>query len=371
MTTTIHKGNLTEERASGSDSALTSDVPDTLLVPYRLNSSLSLTNRIVMAPMTRSMADPDLVPTPEMASYYARRADAGLIISEATLIREDTQGYPNTPGIFTDGQINGWRRVTRAVHSKGGRIFLQLFHAGRVSHPFYLNGALPIAPSAVPLSGRVPRTRELEYSTPRALDFEEIPALVASFVRSARNAMAAGFDGVEIHAANGYLVDQFLHWDTNRRTDAYGGSAERMARFALEVIDAVSGEVGSGRLGVRLSPVAHVNIEPYPEDADVFTYLLRELNERALAYIHGGILDDTIEFDFLGGSVSSFLRNHYDGHLVGSGGYTPETASRAIGRGCFDLVAIGRPFLANPDLVRRIRWGRPLEADESMLASLN
>lgn len=337
---------------------------------FRLGS-LELANRIVMAPMTRSMADDDLVPTADMAAYYARRADAGLIVTEATIVRPDGQGYPNTPGIYNTSQVEGWRQMTEQVHARGGRVFLQLWHVGRVSHPIYLNGELPIAPSAVPLSGRVPRS-DVEYGTPRALDIDEIPGLVEAYAEGAGNALAAGFDGVEIHGANGYLIDQFLHHQTNRRTDAYGGSPERMARFALEVVDEVVGRAGSERVGIRLSPGAYFNMENHPDDPPVFRYLLKQLEGRRLAYVHTGIFNDAMVFDYLDGSASAFLRRNYRGTLIACGGYTPEKAERAIADGAFDLVAIGRPFIANPDLIEKIRNGDPLTPyDESMMASLD
>ena len=343
-----------------------------LLEPYRLNAALTLRNRIVMAPLTRSMADHELVPTADMAAYYARRAEAGLIISEATIVRPDGQGYPNTPGIFNDAQIKGWHRVTGQVRDGGGKMFLQLWHVGRVSHPVYLNGKAPIAPSAVGLSGRLPRT-DLEYEKPRALDFDEIPALVEAFAQGASNAIASGFEGVEIHGGNGYLIDQFLHHHTNRRTDGYGGAPEQMARFVLEVVDAVVERIGHERVGIRLSPAAYVNgIEPDERDAAVFRLLLPQLTARQLAYVHAAIFDDSMTFDYLDGSVSDFLRRHYEGTLIGNGSYTPEGSASAISSGDFDLVAIGRSFIANPDLIVRIRRSAPLTPyDESMLATLN
>ncbi len=355
---------------TATNGTTTSEVFSNLFSPLQLGS-LNLKNRIAMAPMTRSMADDALVPTAEMAAYYARRADAGLIITEATIVRPDGQGYPNTPGIYNEAQIEGWRQVTEQVHARGGKIFLQLWHVGRVSHPIYLNGELPIAPSAIPLTGRVPRAG-VEYATPRALDIGEIPGLVEAYAQGAGNALTAGFDGVEIHGANGYLIDQFLHHHTNRRTDAYGGSPERMARFALEVVDSVVAKAGSNRVGIRLSPGAYVNVEGHPDDPPVFRYLLSQLERRELAYVHTGIFDDSMSFDYLGGSASAFLRENYKGNLVGNGSYTTEKAERAIADGAFDLVAIGRPFIANPDLIEKIRNGDPLNPyDESMLASLN
>jgi len=345
---------------------------DVLLQPFTLNRKLTLQNRVVMAPMTRSMADDNLVPTAAMAAYYARRAEAGLIITEATIVRPDGQGYPNTPGIFNADQISGWQEVTKAVHAKGGKIFVQLWHVGRVSHPVYLNGNAPIAPSAVPLNGRVPRSDNLQYGTPRALETHELPALVEAFALAASNALEANFDGVEIHGANAYLIDQFLHYHTNRRTDAYGGSAENMVRFPLEIVDAVLSRVGAEQLGIRLSPAAYINMETNPNDVAVFQHLLSELNKRQLAYVHAGIFDDSAQFDYLDGSVSQFLRRHYNGTVIGSGGYTPETAAQAITQQTFDQVAIGRPFIANPDWVNKVRQKQPLVPyNEAMLAELN
>lgn len=342
-----------------------------LLQPFELNQALTLRNRIVMAPMTRCMADDQLVPTDAMAAYYARRADAGLIITEGTIIRPDGQGYPNTPGIFSEAQVGGWRKVTEAVHERGGKIFVQLWHVGRVSHPFYLNGELPVAPSAVPLHGRVSRKKELEYGTPRALELSEIPEIVQAYATAAANARRAGFDGVEIHGANGYLVDQFLHYHTNRRSDAYGGTPENMARFALEVVDAIAEETTRERVGIRLSPGAYHYMEPDPRDPEVFRYLLAELSRRHIAYVHTGIFDDGMTFDYLDGSATAFLRKHFRGVVIGCGSYTPESAARAIANYEFDLIAFGRPFIANPDLVEKIQLGKPLKPyDVGMLKTL-
>jgi N-ethylmaleimide reductase len=343
-----------------------------LLRPFRLSPSLELKNRVAMAPMTRSMAGPGLVPTEAMAAYYARRAAAGLIVTEATIVRADGQGYPDTPGIWSAEQIAGWRRVTERVHQEGGKIFLQLWHVGRVSHPTFLGGELPVAPSAVPLEGRVPRSGDLTYGTPRALELEEIPAFVASYAEGAANAREAGFDGVEIHGANGFLIDQFLHHHTNRRTDVYGGSVEAMQRFALEVVDAVTARVGADRTGLRLSPGAYFNMQGDPRDKAVFVSLLAELESRSLAYVHTGIFDDRQTFPELGGqTASAFLRAHYRGNLIGCGSYTPERGAEAISDGRFDLVAVGRPFIANPDLVDRLKKGDELRPyDEKMLLSL-
>lgn len=344
---------------------------DVLLSAIRLNDRLVLKNRLVMAPMTRCMSDAELVPTQAMADYYARRANAGLIISEACIVRADGQGYPNTPGIYNQRQIDGWKKITDKVHKYGGKMFLQLWHVGRVSHPGYLNGNLPIAPSAVALDGIVSRTDGLRYPVPRALDKGEIPDLVEAFAQGAKNALEAGFDGIELHAANGYLIDQFLHWQSNRRRDDYGGSPENMSRFALDVVDAVSSIAGPKRLGIRLSPAGYVHMDYDPEDVDVFRYLLPELNQRELAYVHTGMFDDALKFDELGGNVTSFLRKHYTGALIACGGYTVTKAAKAIREDAADLIAIGRPFIANPDYIQKVRSGATLsEYDESMLATL-
>ena len=343
-----------------------------LLQPFRLSADLELKNRILMAPLTRSMASDDLVPTEAMAAYYARRAAAGLIISEATIVRADGQGYPNTPGIWSDAQVEGWRRVTAGVHAAGGKIFLQLWHVGRVSHPVFLKGEAPVAPSAVALEGRVPRSADLQYGTPRALETDEIPALVEAYAAGAARAREAGFDGVEIHGANGYLIDQFLHAHTNRRTDAYGGSVENKLRFPLQVVDAVIERIGASRVGIRLSPGAYFNMTGEARDAEVFKAFLQALESRGLAYVHAGVFDDSVTFDELGGqSTGAFLRDNYGGTLVGNGSYSAETGAAAVTDGRFDLLAIGRPFIANPDYVEKITAGEDLVPyDESMLTTL-
>lgn len=344
---------------------------NTLLLPYKLNDALTLNNRIVMAPLTRCMAGPGLVPTEDMAAYYGRRADVGLIISEATIVRADGQGYPNTPGIYSDEQIDGWKQVTQRVHQAGGKIFNQLWHTGRVAHSFF-SGQPVLGASAVAAEGTVPRMRELVYETPKAASVEEIQQLVSDYAQAAVNAIAkAGFDGVEIHAANGYLIDQFLHHDTNRRTDSYGGSAENMARFALEVVDAIIAKVGADRTGIRVSPGAYVNLTGDARDRDVFDYLLPELEKRALAYVHIGIFDDAMTFDYLDGRASDYVRARYQGTLIGVGGFSPENAEAALDAGRFDVVAIGRPLIANPDYMAKIRAGDELTAyEDSMLVTL-
>jgi 2,4-dienoyl-CoA reductase-like NADH-dependent reductase (Old Yellow Enzyme family) len=341
-----------------------------LFQPYRLNDTITLKNRILMAPMTRCMADDNLVSTPAMAAYYARRADTGLIISEATIIRPDGQGYPNTPGIFTPEQIVGWKKITDAVHNNGGKIFLQLWHTGRLAHPFF-HGRDALAPSALTLKGTVPRHRELTYTEPKPVTHKDIAQLITDFGQAAKNAITAGFDGVEIHGANGYLLDQFLHYDTNRRTDEFGGTAAKMARFPLAVIDEVIQCVGADRVGLRLSPGAYFNIEPDSRDRQVFDYLLNALESRRLAYLHVGIFDDKMTFDYLEGTSSQYIRAHSSKTLIGVGSYTAETGNQAIAENKFDLLAIGRPLIANPDYVEKISQGETLVPyTEVMLSTL-
>ncbi|ALO33800.1 alkene reductase [Colwellia sp. MT41] len=348
---------------------------ENLFQPYALNNSISLNNKILMAPLTRCMADDNLVPTQAMADYYGRRAEAGLIISEAVIIRPDGQGYPNTPGLFTQAQIDGWQTVTTAVHKNGGKIFAQLWHTGRVAHPYFYgkgNDDAPVlAPSAIGVEGSVPRMRELNYKTPKAVSLDEIKSLVHDYAQAAENAIKAGFDGVEIHGANGYLIDQFLHHDSNQRNDEYGGSSENMIRFALEVVDGIIAKIGNDRTALRVSPGAYFNMAGDSRDRQVFDQLLPELEKRDLAFLHIGIFDDSMEFDYLGGKASSYVRANYSKTLVGVGSYTAETASEAINANKFDLIAIGRPFIANPDYVAKIRNKQPLVSySEEMLTSL-
>ncbi|MBQ4863020.1 alkene reductase [Pseudoalteromonas sp. MMG013] len=344
---------------------------DALFTPYKLNNSITLSNRILMAPLTRCMADDKLVPTEEMAAYYTRRADTGLIISEATIIRPDGQGYPNTPGLFTDEQIAGWKKITTSVHNAGGKIFAQLWHVGRVAHPYFFGEGDVLSASSIGIEGSVPRMRELTFQTPRAASTEEIAQLVTDYAQAASNAMAAGFDGVEIHGANGYLIDQFLHYAANQRDDKYGGTPENMARFALEVVDAVADKIGADRVALRLSPGAYFLMQSHNDDRAVFDYLLRELNSRDLAFVHIGIFDDSMTFDYLGGHASDYVRSIYTGTLVGVGGYTAETGAKAMADDRFDLVAIGRPMIANPDYIHRVKNNETLVAyEEGMLQEL-
>lgn len=342
-----------------------------LLQPFKLNDTIELQNRILMAPLTRCMADDNLVPTQAMVDYYARRAEAGLIISEATIIRPDAQGYPNTPGLFTSAQIQGWKKVTDAVHEQGGKMFAQLWHVGRVAHPHFFDGDV-LAPSAIGVEGSVPRMRELTYIIPKAATTADIKSLIADYAKAAENALEAGFDGVEIHGANGYLIDQFLHYAANERDDEYGQTPENMSRFALEVVDAVINVIGADKTGLRLSPGAYFNMSEDSRDKAVFDYLLNELNSRSLAYLHGGIFDDSMRFASLADKTTSeYLRAAYSGTLVGVGSYDFDTAKAAINANKFDLIAIGRPFIANPDYISKIKNAEEVVPySDEMLAEL-
>lgn len=324
-----------------------------LLSPVQIGS-LSLKSRIVMAPMTRSRAGEGDAATSLAAEYYSQRAKAGLIISEGSQVSAQGKGYPRTPGIFTAEQIAGWKLVTDAVHAQGGRIFLQLWHVGRLSHPLVqANGELPVAPSAIKPEGQLYTSEGLKaYETPRALGIEEIPGIVADFRQGAENAKLAGFDGVEIHGANGYLIDQFLRDGSNHRTDAYGGSFENRARFLKEVVEAVTPVFGADRVGVRLSPLSGFSISDSNPQA-IFGYAAQMLGQYGLAYLHVIEVGED-PFDF------PELKRRFGGTYVANGGYDAARAAAAIRSGEADLVAFGIPFLANPDLVDRFVHGDPL-----------
>lgn len=321
---------------------------------------LKLPNRVFMAPMTRNRA-PETVPTPLMATYYAQRAGAGLIITEGAQISPQGVGYPATPGIHSAAQVTGWRAVTDAVHERGGHIFCQLWHVGRISHPDFHDGEPPVAPSAVRPQGQA-FTYEgpKDFVTPRALEQDEIAAIVADYAHAAECARRAGFDGVELHAANGYLIDQFLRDGSNHRTDAYGGPLENRARFLLEVTAAVCDAWEGGRVGVRLSPLNPFNDMRDSNPAATFGYAVEQLNRFGLGYLHvtemGG--------DAPGAAGPAFdlgnLRRAWQGVYVTNGGYDRDTAEAAIREGRADAVAFGQLFLANPDLVTRFRRNAPL-----------
>ncbi len=344
-----------------------------LFTPVRIGP-YELRNRVVMAPMTRSRAGEGNVPTPLMAEYYVQRAGAGLIVSEGSQVSPQGVGYPHTPGIHTDAQEAGWRVVTDAVHARGGRIFLQLWHVGRVSHPLLQPGhALPVAPSAIGAPGQLYTAQGMKpFVTPRALQTDEIAGIVEQFAAGARRAFLAGFDGVELHGANGYLIDQFLRDGANHRTDRYGGTVENRVRFLEEVTAAVVDVWGGERVGVRLSPVGLVNGMSDTDPVATFSYAAYALNRFNLAYLH---VSETIgeqerrsadgSFVVLGRAgdqprVSPVLRAIFRGPFIANGGYGGETGNAAIAERQADLVAFGMPFLANPDLPERLRAGAPL-----------
>ncbi|MGB7100742.1 MAG: alkene reductase [Xanthobacteraceae bacterium] len=342
---------------------------DILFKSLRLGA-LSLPNRIVMPALTRMRAGPRGVPTALNEQYYGQRASAGLNITEATAISVQGHGYPNMPGIHSPEQIAGWRPVTDAVHAQGGRFVLQIVHHGRWSHSSYNpDGGLPVAPSAIVAPGNIytPTSQQVAFEIPRALEISELPAIVADFRQAARNAREAGFDAVEIHGANGFLLDQFLQDGSNRRTDAYGGTIENRARLLFEVVDGVAGDIGRERVAVRLSP--HGNLGGLSDSDTVphFSYVINELSKRRLAYLHlieprassVGFADDA---SIDSADNASLFRHLFDGPMITAGGYTPEMGVMAVERGLADAVAFGRMFIANPDLPERIRTGAPLNA---------
>lgn len=323
--------------------------------------ALALPNRILMAPLTRARADQGHAPNSLMAEYYAQRAGAGLLIAEATMVMEGNCAFVSEPGIYSEAQVAGWKAVTDAVHGKGGRIVLQLWHGGRACHPELNDGAIPVAPSAIAITNDKVHTPKgkLPYATPRALADDEIPGIVEGFRKAAANAKAAGFDGVEVHGANGYLIDEFLRDGANHRTGPYGGPVENRARFLLEVLDAVAGVWGGDRVGVRISPLNSYNSMSDSDPVALAAHLATELDRRNLAYLHvmrGDLLRQRT------GDVLTPVRERYRGVLVSNMGYGPAEASAEIDAGKIDAVAFGVPFLANPDLPERFAKGAPLNA---------
>jgi N-ethylmaleimide reductase len=346
-----------------SDAERTDSQP--LFSPYRLGA-LELANRIVMSPMTRSRALAGNVPNPLAATYYAQRASAGLIITEATQVSPQGVGYIRTPGIHSAAQVAGWKTVVDAVHRAGGKIVAQLWHVGRVSHPDFHGGALPVAPSALPVEGEAFTSNgRTKLVTPRALEIGEIAGIVEQFRRAAENAKAAGFDGVELHGANGYLLDQFLRDGANHRTDAYGGSIANRARLPLEVTDAVTGVWGAQRVGYKLSPYFAGYSMSDSNPLETFAFIATELNKRDLLYLH---VTEAIAGAAAtpAGTVRAtpIIRDRFDGTLIVNGGYDARSAQAAIAQGDADLVAFGVPFLANPDLANRYRRGAALSAPD-------
>jgi N-ethylmaleimide reductase len=331
-----------------------------LFAPYRLGH-IDLANRLVMAPMTRSRAMGGDVPNPLAATYYAQRASAGLIVSEASPVSPQGVGYIRTPGIHSAAQVAGWTAITDAVHRAGGKIFLQLWHVGRISHPDFHGGELPVAPSAIAAQGQVFTAKGLQpMVTPRALTIAELPGIVEQFRRGAENAKAAGFDGVEIHGANGYLLDQFLRDGVNKRTDAYGGSVENRARLPLEVTKAVVGVWGADRVGYRISPNGVFNSMSDSNPAATFSYITEELSKLGIVYLHA--VDPLADGDK---RLSPLLRKKFARTYIVNGGFGADSAAHAISSGEADLVAIGVPFIANPDLPQRYRAGAPLNAPDT------
>lgn len=326
-----------------------------LFSPIKIGS-YTLPNRIVMAPMTRNRAGEKNVPVPIMATYYSQRVSAGLIITEGSQVSPQGVGYPATPGIHTADQVEGWKKITDAVHKKGGHIFLQLWHVGRISHPIYHGGALPVAPSAIIPKGEAATYEGMKsFVTPRALEIDEIPGIVEQFRNGAINALAAGFDGVEIHGANGYLLDQFLRNGTNKRTDDYGGSIENRARLHLEVTEAAISVWGADRVGVRLSPSGTFNDMSDSNPEVTFGYLAGQLNRFSLAYLH---IVAALEGDIQHGSRTvplTHLRKIYKGMLMVNGEYDKKRGNKVIVDGNADLVSFGQLFIANPDLPERFK----------------
>jgi N-ethylmaleimide reductase len=332
-----------------------------LFEPARIGD-IEVANRVVMAPLTRSRADEaagDIPGSPMNVEYYRQRSNAGLIISEGTQVSPVGKGYMATPGIYSDAQVEGWKPITQAVHEAGSKIVAQIWHVGRVTHPNLTGGAQPIAPSAV--AAKVvayTHAGKVDAPEPRALGLDEIKEIVAEYRRGAANAIRAGFDGIELHGANGYLIDQFLRDGANKRTDEYGGSIENRARFALEVVDAVVAEIGAGRVGIRLSPVTPANDLADSNPQAVFGYLIEELNKRGIAFIHfvegaTGGPRDIPGFDF------AWARQAFKGTYIANNGYTREMAIEAVESGRADAVAFGRAYIANPDLVQRLKLNAP------------
>ncbi|KTC89579.1 alkene reductase [Fluoribacter dumoffii] len=344
---------------------------DILFTPFNL-SGLTLKNRIVMAPLTRNRSLHGMdTPSELNAEYYAQRADAGLIIAEATQISPTGKGYAWTPGIYSAEQIAGWKLVTDAVHAKGGAIYLQLWHVGRISHSsLQPGGTAPVAPSAIAATGQrtfIENGTFVEVGTPRALKIGEIPGIIEDYRVAARNAILAGFDGVEIHAANGYLIHQFLCDGTNHRSDQYGGPVANRLRFALEVAEAIVSEIGAHRTGIRIAPVSHANGITETSPSAVFFPLVQELNRFNLAYIHVIEGETQGPREFYGFDFHA-LRKEFAGPWMVNNGYTLEMAAEAVSSGYADLIAFGRYFISNPDLVTRFEKNAPLnELDRATL----
>ncbi|MGA1132824.1 MAG: alkene reductase [Prochlorotrichaceae cyanobacterium] len=340
-----------------------------LLSPHSIAPTLTLKNRVVMAPLTRARAGESRIPNALMAEYYRQRASAGLIISEATVVSTQGIGWPNSPGIYNEAQTEGWKTIVEAVHGAGGHIFLQLWHCGRASHSdFHPEEGLPVAPSAIAIAGDEIHTPQGKkpYETPRALETAEIPKIVEDYRQAALRAKAAGFDGVEVHAANGYLIDEFLQSKTNHRDDRYGGSIANRFQFLKEVLEAVLTVWDAAHVGVRLSPNGVFNNMGSPDFRESFPYFASQLNPYGLGYLH---VMDGLAFGFheLGEPLTlKDFRAVYQGTLMGNCGYDQSQAEETIAAGDADLIAFGRPFISNPDLVERFANGWPLAAEAEM-----
>ena len=333
----------------------------TLFTPLTVGT-LEVPNRIFMAPLTRCRAEAGDVPGDLIATHYAQRASAGLLIAEATMAISGNCAFHGAPGIHSDAQVAGWRKVTDAVHAKGGRIFLQLWHGGRACHSALNGGAQPVSASAIAIDGETYTPQGMQrYDTPRELRDDEIPAIVAGFRKAAENAKRAGFDGVEVHGANGYLLDQFLRDGSNKRRGPYGGALANRARLLLEVVDAVASVFGAGRVGVRISPLNSYNSMVDSDPIGLTEFVASQLSARKIGYLH------VMRADFFGkqhGDVMSVARRAFKGVLVGNMGYTPDEAEFAVSTGLVDAVAFGTSFLANPDLPARIKAKAPLNTPD-------
>jgi N-ethylmaleimide reductase len=337
--------------------------PTRLFEPFKLGP-ITLANRLVMAPLTRNRAiPPGMVPNPLAVDYYGQRASAGLLITEASQVSQQGQGYQDTPGIYSKEQVEAWRKVTDRVHERGGKIFIQIWHVGRVSHTaLQAGGGAPVAPSAIRAKGKTfVNGTFTEISEPRALELTEIPGIIDDFRRGTANALAAGFDGIEIHGANGYLLDQFAKDGANKRDDLYGGAIPNRARLMLEVAAAVVSEAGAERTGIRISPVTPANDISDSNPQPLFEHIVDQLNALQLAYIHviegatGGPRDNA-PFDY------ASLRKRFDGAYIANNGYDFELATKVLAEGAADLIAFGKPFISNPDLVERLKKGTALNA---------
>jgi N-ethylmaleimide reductase len=325
--------------------------------------AINIPNRILLAPLTRTRAGEAHQPNDLMAEYYGQRATGGLLITECTMVMPNTSAFVAEPGIYSQEQIEGWKKTTAAVHAKGGRIFMQIWHGGRAAHPAINGGTPTVSSTATPIEGEIHTPAgKVPHAAAQVLTEAEIPAIVAAYAQGAKNAMEAGFDGVEVHGANGYLIDQFLRDGANQRTDGYGGSIEKRARFLFEVLTAVTEAIGSDRVGLRLSPLNSYNSMVDSDPLALIGFLADKLNAFKLAYLH------VMRADFFGvqkADVMSVARDKYKGVLIGNMGYTPEEAGQAITEGKLDAVAFGTAFLANPDLPARIKAGAPLNAPDA------